>query len=35
MQVNAHTGTGDINLDRLLIDGEVAARIVSNTGLAE
>jgi hypothetical protein len=33
LQVNAHTGTGNIYLDRLAIDGEVAARIVSGTGI--
>ncbi len=33
LQVNADTGTGNINVDRLTIDGDVAAKIVSNAGL--
>jgi hypothetical protein len=33
LQVSGHTGIGNIYLDRLVIDGEVAARIVSEAGL--
>jgi hypothetical protein len=35
LQVNGHSGTGNINLDSLVIDGEVAARIETNTGLGQ
>ncbi|XHH08812.1 MAG: zinc-ribbon domain-containing protein [Candidatus Bathyarchaeia archaeon] len=35
LQVDGHTGTGNVNLIKMLIDGEVAARIRSNTGLGE
>jgi hypothetical protein len=35
LQVNGQTGTGDINLDSMEIDGEVAAKIQSNTGLGQ
>jgi len=35
LQVNAHTSTGNVNLNQMLIDNEVAARIQSSTGLGE